>query len=77
MGKKKMVQITVLVDDEHLGEMGRVASALKKKGFVLSETLGEVGVLTGSVPADEVTALSAVAGVSAIEQNRTDYHTQQ
>ncbi len=71
-----MVQITVMIDDEHKADVGRVASALKKKGFVLSETLGEIGVLTGSVPAAGVTALSAVAGVSAVEENRTDYHTQ-
>ena len=46
-------------------------------GPVLAESLGEVGVLTGSMPAAGIAALSAVAGVSAIEENRTDYRTQQ
>ena len=77
MGKKKMVQITVLINDEHKAKVGQVTVALKKKGFVLAESLGEVGVLTGSVPAAGIAALSAVAGVSAIEENRTDYRTQQ
>lgn len=76
MSKKKMVQITVMVADEHKADMGRVARDLKKKGFVLAESLNEIGVLTGSVPAAGVTALSAVPGVSAVEENRTDYHPQ-
>jgi hypothetical protein len=74
MDKDAMVQITVLIDDDHKAKMKQVAGELKKKGFLLTESLGEIGVLTGSVPATKMAALSMIPGVSAIEENRTDYH---
>ena len=77
MSKKKTVDVTVMVNDEHKDKLAQVAHALKIKGFVLTESLGEIGVLTGSVPANALADLSAVPGVSAVEENRTDYHTQQ
>jgi hypothetical protein len=53
-----------------------VAKDLKDKGFVLNELLGEIGVITGSAPAAALAKLSTVPGVSAVEQERTDYRTQ-
>lgn len=77
MAKKKSVNVTILVDDAHKEGLKGVAKELKEKGFVLKESLREIGVLTGSVPATALRALSAVKGVSAVEEVRTDYRTQQ
>lgn len=76
MSKKKMVDVTVMVDDDHKDNQADVARDLKVKGFVLNESLEGIGVLTGSVPVASLAALSGVVGVFAVEENRTDYRTQ-
>ena len=77
MSKKKSINVTVLVDEAHRKDMTDLEKRLKDKGFVLREPLDAIGVLTGSVPAASLTALSKVTGVSAVEEERTDYRTQQ
>lgn len=77
MSKKKSINVTVLVDEAHRENMTDLAKRLKDKGFVLREPLDAIGVLTGSVPAASLAALSKVTGVSAVEEERTDYRTQQ
>lgn len=77
MSKSKMIDVTVLVAEDHKDDVKKVARDLRSKGFVLREALEAIGVLTGSVPAEDVATLSDVAGVSAVEENRTDYHPQQ
>jgi hypothetical protein len=74
-----IADVTAMVDDDHKhkANLAKVARDLKDKGFVLTELLGEIGVLTESVPANALTDVSAVPGVSAVEENRTDYRTQQ
>jgi hypothetical protein len=76
MDKKETVDVTVLVDDSHRGDMAAVARKLEDKGFVVNQSLDEIGVLTGSAPAHTLTALSAIPGVSAVERNRTDFRPQ-
>ncbi len=71
-----MVEVTVMVDDAHKDDMSAVARKLKTEGFVLGELLEGIGVITGKVPAAAVAALSGVTGVSAVEENRSDYRTQ-
>ncbi len=76
MPKTKSINVTVLVDDAHKDNLAEVAKGLKGKGFVLKEALSSLCVLTGSVPATSFAALSTVPGVSAVEEERTDYRTQ-
>jgi hypothetical protein len=76
MPKMKSINVTVLVDEAHKDNLAEVASDLKDKGFVLKESLSALCVLTGSVPAASFAALSKVPGVSAVEEERTDYRTQ-
>ena len=76
MAKKQKIDVTVLVSDSHKGDLPKVATALKAKGFTLKESMGAIGVLTGSVPADAVAGLSSVPGVASVEQERTDYRPQ-
>lgn len=77
MPRKKLITVTVLVDDAHKDDLSGLAAALKDKGFVVKESLEAVGVLIGTVPAASMVDLSAVPGVSAVEQERTDYRTQE
>lgn len=76
MPKKNSINVSVLADEAHKENLAKLASGLKDKGFVLKESLGAIGVLTGSVPAKSLAALSTVPGVSAVEEERTDYRTQ-
>ena len=74
---EKMIDVTVMVDDKHKDQLSKVAGELQKKGFVVSESLKEIGVLLGSVAEEAIDKLSVVPGVSAVEKNRRDYRTQQ
>jgi hypothetical protein len=58
--------VTVLVDDEHLAAIDKVAVALQRAGLRLRDVLPAVGAITGSV--DDPQALADVAGVAAVEQ---------
>jgi hypothetical protein len=71
-----MVDVTVMVDDEHKEKLAHVSQSLKGKGFVPRELLHEIGVVTGSVPDVALASLSEVPGVSAVERDRKDYRAQ-
>ena len=77
MAKAKSINVNILVDEAHKDDLQKVASALQKKGFSLKKSMDEIGVLAGSVPDTKLAALSKVAGVSAVEEERTDYRTQE
>jgi hypothetical protein len=76
MTKKERIDVTVLVAETHWENMAEVARTLKGKGFVLKESLAEIGVLTGSVPATSLNTLATVPGVTTVEEQRTDYRPQ-
>lgn len=76
MAKTSSINVTILVDETYKHNLSGVANDLKKKGFVLNESLGEIGVLTGRVPTSALAGLSTVPGVSAVEEERTDYRPQ-
>jgi hypothetical protein len=66
------VEVTVLVDDEHVGAIDDVAASLQAHGFELGEVLAETGVITGRLPdAARTAALEEVDGVTAVEVART------
>jgi hypothetical protein len=77
MTTEKKLTVTVKIDDNYLDRLDDVVSRLKSKGFVLSTSLDAIGVLTGSVSAASLDKIAAVEGVSAVEEERSDYHTQQ
>jgi hypothetical protein len=76
MTKAGRKEVVVSVHPEHQKQVKTLIGKLKKKGFVLSESLPGIGVLTGSVPADGVEDLKDVDGVEHVQENRTDYTTQ-
>jgi hypothetical protein len=73
---KTMKKVVVAIEEGHKHEMGKVIGKLKKKGFVLSESLEAIGVLTGSVPLDGSHDLKDVEGVKTVEDVREDYKPQ-
>lgn len=76
MTEKKSINVTVMIDEAHRRDIPAVAKSLAKKGFVLKETLEEIGVLSGTVDEGAISRLSGVTGVSAVEKDRDDYRTQ-
>ncbi|MET0684808.1 MAG: hypothetical protein ABW060_05800 [Solirubrobacteraceae bacterium] len=63
-----MIDVTVLVADDHLDAMDDVAAALQQAGLRLQSTLPATGVITGA--AEDPAALEAVPGVAAVEAAR-------
>lgn len=63
-----MIDVTVLVDDDHLDAMDEMAAALQEAGLRLQSTLHTTGVITGAV--EDPATLEAVPGVAAVEAAR-------
>ena len=63
-----MIDVTVLVADDHLDAIDDVAAALQQAGLRLQSTLPATGVITGA--AEDPAALEAVPGVAAVEAAR-------
>lgn len=76
MASMKNVAVTVKVDDRYLDRLDDVVNRLKREGFLLSEPLAAIGVLIGSVAAKSLDKIATVEGVSAVEENRSDYQIQ-
>jgi hypothetical protein len=76
MASVKKLAVTVKINDSYLDRFDDVVVRLKREGFVLSEPLEGIGVLIGSVPATSLDKIAAVEGVSAVEENRSDYRIQ-
>jgi hypothetical protein len=68
---RSRTRIAIALTDEAMGRIHRVAAACRALGFEHHSTLGDVGVLTGSVAADDLCRLRAVPGVLAVEKERT------
>jgi hypothetical protein len=64
------VNVAVAVADEAQGRIYEVAAACRALGLNHSATLAMVGVLTGSMDADELEKLLSVPGVLAVEVER-------
>ncbi len=65
-----MVKVSVTVDDEHLSTIGIVAEALRERGMDIADVLGELGIITGSVPQVRQSALIEVSGVISVDADQ-------
>ncbi len=63
----EQINILIVVDDAFKSDLGEVANRLTARGFLLRESLNEIGVLVGSAPENLLNDLSTVLGVSMIE----------
>lgn len=64
-----MVQVSVTVDDEHLGAIGAVADALRESGMKVDQVLDALGIITGSVAEGGPDSLMTVEGVASVQQD--------
>ena len=67
-GAGAVIDVTVLVADDHLDTIGDVAAALQEAGLRLQATMPATGVITGA--AEDPAALAGVPGVAAVETAR-------
>jgi hypothetical protein len=61
-------QVVVTVDDDQLAEIGELAERLRLAGMRIDQVLGDIGVITGSLPADRLTSAQRLPGVAAVER---------
>jgi hypothetical protein len=71
MAKAKKVEVSVSVDDSHIGKIDVVKSGLESVGLDVDRVHGAIGVITGKVDAAAVKKLHRVAGVSAVEESQS------
>ncbi len=64
------IRLTLCVDDSHADDLGDIAGAARRAGMTVEQELSGIGVLTGSIDADNLDALRAIAGVTSVEQER-------
>ncbi|MGV2336007.1 MAG UNVERIFIED_CONTAM: hypothetical protein LVR18_18455 [Planctomycetaceae bacterium] len=76
MVDSRLVNVSVLVDENRWNRISEVVTALEQQGFVLRETLDSIGVLQGTVAASRLADLAQTPGVVSAEAERSDYHTQ-
>lgn len=60
--------ITVTVAGSHLVRIDEVAAALRDAGMEVDAVLPAIGIVTGSIEGDRLTALAALPGVAAVEE---------
>jgi hypothetical protein len=76
MVDSRLVNVSVLVEENRWNKISEVVSDLEQRGFVLRETLDSIGVLMGTVAAGRLADLATTPGVVSAEIERSDYHTQ-
>lgn len=65
-------QVSVSVDDAHVGRIDEVADRCRAAGMDVQQVLAPIGVITGSIDTGDLrTALGAVPGVAAVEAQHT------
>ena len=64
-------KVTVTVDDDHLDDVEGLAEKLRAEGLEVDQVLGDVGIITGSVPSDKRESVGGVEGVAAVEDETT------
>ncbi|MCF6507419.1 ketohydroxyglutarate aldolase [Blastococcus sp. MG754426] len=65
-----MTRVSVTVDDRHLSALDGVVQGLRARGMQVEQVLDGLGIITGSVPAGTLGALSAVTGVASVDEQR-------
>jgi hypothetical protein len=66
------VEVTVLVESDHLETIDDVVGALARAGLEISDTLASAGVITGRLnDPRSINALEGIEGVASVEVART------
>jgi hypothetical protein len=67
MGK---VRLSLSVSDAHAKDLGKIAKAVQKIGMKVEQQLAGLGVITGEIEADKLSALGRIPGVAHVEEER-------
>ena len=65
------VQVTISIGNAHMDQLEQISEQLTTAGLEVEQTLSTLGVITGSVETEKMSALSEVSGVESVELNRT------
>lgn len=65
------VAVTIAIADDHLNQVATVVSRLRAAGLDVQQVMAEIGVVTGTCDAAQMSGLSTVAGVESVEGDRT------
>lgn len=66
----EQVKIQVIVDDEHLTRISEVVERLEAAGVRSVQRFDTIGIVAGAVSPSDLAHVSAVKGVSGVEQAR-------
>lgn len=67
------ISLTVLVSEPWRDRFGQVVANCRLAGMTIERELVAIGVIAGSIDETRVSALSAIAGVDAVEPERTTH----
>jgi nitrate reductase NapAB chaperone NapD len=62
--------ILVSIDDQYLPEMSQMVHRLEQAGLEVEQTLGELGVVSGTAEAENISALRDLDGVASVDAER-------
>ena len=65
------VQICVSVDEAHLAQIQQIAEQLQSSGMIVEQTLSSVGVINGSIQAEQCNNLTHIEGVKNVEPQQS------
>lgn len=63
-------QVVVTVNDQHLATIQTVANALRSAGMTVTNVMPTTGVITGEVSKANLSSLTSVPGVDAVEPDQ-------
>ena len=69
-GGDQSFEVTVAVDDDHVGDLDAVASRLREAGLSVENVLAEIGMITGRTDEAHAAGLQDVEGVAHVERSR-------
>ena len=67
---ERPVAVVVSVTDDHLDDIAKVVTDLRRAGLHVDNVLDAVGMITGTVAGGAVEALESVPGVAEVELQR-------
>jgi hypothetical protein len=64
-------RVTVTVADSHAADIDELADRLRQAGMDVDDVLRAIGIITGSVPIEQLSSIEALPGVAAVEKQLT------
>lgn len=65
------VNLLVVVDDAHVGEISKVADALAQKGLQIEQTSEISGTIVGQIEEEKADVLKSIEGVQQVREEAT------